>query len=139
MILKNILNILVQNINKVSTAIILQYELFYKDYPKWFIQNLENNFANKISKKNILTIKKNKHRSQLTNKKEALNKLKQIFKISAKRKDFRLKTLVPFKSKMKRSSLKIKNSKKIKYANYVIVNNKSLNHLKSQLSRIEDL
>jgi|TARA_B110000967_G_C18808483_1_gene522312 dephospho-CoA kinase len=33
----------------------------------------------------------------------------------------------------------IKNSKKIKYANYVIVNNKSLNHLKSQLSRIEDL
>jgi ribosome-associated protein len=101
-----------QNINKVSTAIILQYELFYKDYPKWFIQNLENNFANKISKKNILTIKKNKHRSQLTNKKEALNKLKQIFKISAKKKDFRLKTLVPFKSKMKRSSLKIRNSKK---------------------------
>jgi ribosome-associated protein len=80
-----------QNINKVSTAIILQYELFYKDYPKWFIQNLESNFANKISKKNILTIKKNKHRSQLTNKKEALNKLKQIFKISAKKKRFQIK------------------------------------------------
>ena len=32
--------------------------------------------------------------------------------LADRKKDFRLETLVPFKSKMKRSSLKIKNSKK---------------------------
>ena len=33
----------------------------------------------------------------------------------------------------------IKNSKKIRYADYVIINNKSLKHLKNQISGIEDL
>ena len=33
----------------------------------------------------------------------------------------------------------IKNSKKIKYADHVIINNKSLKHLKNQISGIEDL
>ena len=33
----------------------------------------------------------------------------------------------------------IKNSKKIKYADHVINNNKSLKHLKNQISGIEDL
>lgn len=81
-----------QNINKVSTAIILKYYFKIEDYPQWFIKNLINRAGSKFSKKGYLIIKANSYRSQKLNKKEALNRLVKLFKLSSDKQKPRINT-----------------------------------------------
>lgn len=91
-----------QKINKVSTAILLKYEIRDQDYPKWFIKNLKEKFGNRISRENVLIIKSNSSRYQKNNKKSCLKKLIEIFQTSSIIPKERKKTIIPLKSKIKR-------------------------------------
>ena len=65
-----------QHVNKVSTAIILKYNIYLFKYPAWFIKNLKSNISSsQLSKTGELLIKSKKYKSQHKNKKDALNKL----------------------------------------------------------------
>ena len=102
-----------QNVNKVSTAIILKYNLNVHNYPEWFLKSIKINANNsQLSNKNIITIKSNRFRSQLKNKRDATNRLISLLKRSSKRKKSRKKTL-PTKKSIETRLLKKKiNSKK---------------------------
>ena len=102
-----------QNVNKVSTAIILKYNLNIHNYPEWFLKSIKTHANNaQLSNKNIITIKSNRFRSQLKNKRDATNRLISLLKISSKKKKSRKKTLPTKKSIATRLLRKKKNSKK---------------------------
>tara|TARA_A100001035_G_C27744994_1_gene483509 strand:+ start:266 stop:688 length:423 start_codon:yes stop_codon:yes gene_type:complete len=83
-----------QNVNKVSTAIILKYNLNVHNYPEWFLKSIKMNAKNaQLSSKNIITIKSNRFRSQLKNKRDATNRLISLLKISSKREKVRKRTI----------------------------------------------
>ena len=83
-----------QHVNKVSTAIILKYNLNVHDYPEWFLKSIKMNAKNaQLSSKNIITIKSNRFRSQLKNKRDATNRLISLLKVSSKRKKVRKRTI----------------------------------------------
>ena len=102
-----------QHVNKVSTAIILKYNLNVHNYPEWFLKSIKKNANNaQLSNKNIITIKSNRFRSQLKNKREATDRLISLLKRSSKRKRSRKKTLPTKKSIETRLLRKKINSKK---------------------------
>ena len=102
-----------QHVNKVSTAIILKYNLNVHNYPEWFLESIKINANNaQLSNKNIITIKSNRFRSQLKNKREATDRLISLLKRSSKRKRSRKKTLPTKKSIETRLLRKKINSKK---------------------------
>ena len=83
-----------QHVNKVSTAIILKYNLNIHNYPEWFLESIKVNAKNaQLSSKNIITIKSNRFRSQLKNKRDATNRLISLFKISSKSLKVRKRTI----------------------------------------------
>ena len=83
-----------QHVNKVSTAIILKYNLSIHNYPEWFLKSIRINAKNaQLSSKNIITIKSNRFRSQLKNKRDATNRLISLLKLSSKRKKVRKRTI----------------------------------------------
>ena len=102
-----------QNVNKVSTAIILKYNLNVHNYPEWFLKSIKINANNaQLSNKNIITIKSNRFRSQLKNKRDATNRLISLLKRSSKRKKSRKETLPTKRSIETRLLRKKINSKK---------------------------
>ena len=102
-----------QNVNKVSTAIILKYNLNVHNYPGWFLKSIKIHANNaQLSSKSIITIKSNRFRSQLKNKRDATNRLISLLKISSKKKKSRKKTLPTKKSIETRLLRKKINSKK---------------------------
>ena len=102
-----------QNVNKVSTAIILKYNLNVHNYPEWFLKSIKINANNaQLSTKNIITIKSNRFRSQLKNKRDATNRLISLLKLSSKKQKGRKKTLPTKKSIETRLLRKKINSKK---------------------------
>ena len=84
-----------QHVNKVSTAVVLQYDITCHSYPEWFIINLKKNGGNLISKNGVLNIKARSHRSQSINKVDALNRMIYLFKQSAQKPIQRKKTQAP--------------------------------------------
>ena len=104
-----------QHVNKVSTAIILKYNIYNFKYPAWFIKNLKSNISSsQLSKTGDLLIKSKKYKSQHKNKEDTLNKLIYIFKKSCQRREKRLFTNAPKKSKEKRLKDKLIQSTKKK-------------------------
>ena len=102
-----------QHVNKVSTAIILKYNLNVHNYPEWFLKSIKINAKKaQLSNKNIITIKSNRFRSQLKNKRDATKKLISLLERSSKRKKSRKKTLPTKKSIETRLLRKKLNSKK---------------------------
>ena len=102
-----------QHVNKVSTAIILKYNLNAHNYPEWFLKSIEKNANNaQLSSENIITIKSNRYRSQLKNKRDATSRLISLLKRSSKRKKIRKRTLPTNKSIETRLLRKKINSKK---------------------------
>ena len=92
-----------QHINKVSTGIILKYDISNIDYPKWFIANLKTNIkSKKLFKDGIFTIEAKNFRSQIRNRKDAIERLKIIFKKSYRKLKKRKKPSPSLKSNEKR-------------------------------------
>ena len=99
-----------QHVNKVSTGIVLKYDISNIDYPKWFINNLKTIIKSKrLFKDGIFTIEANNFRSQRRNRKDAIERLKIIFIKSSRKLKKRRKTSPSLQSNEKR----LKNKKKL--------------------------
>ena len=103
-----------QHVNKVSTAIVLKYDISDHNYPEWFIKNLKRNVSSQQLSNNekIIIIKSQRFRSQLRNKEEAVRRLIKIFHKSSIKNKTRRMTFPTRISKEKRLSNKKKQSKK---------------------------
>ena len=102
-----------QHVNKVSTAIILKYDLTEHEYPDWFLKALKRNTSStQLSNQKVITIRSSNYRSQKRNKEESINKLVEIFIKSCKPSKTRIKTRPTIRSKEKRLLAKKINSKK---------------------------
>ncbi|RPH04062.1 MAG: aminoacyl-tRNA hydrolase [bacterium TMED46] len=102
-----------QHINKVSTGIILKYDISNIDYPKWFIANLKTHIkSKKLFKGGIFTIEANSFKSQYRNRKDAVERLRIIFKKSSRKLKKRKKTSPSLQSNENRLKSKKKLSQK---------------------------
>ena len=107
-----------QNVNKVSTAVRLRYNIVKADIPEDIKERFCEQYKNKISKNGDVIIVAQSHRTQNKNKIDAINRLESLFsdiKIPVKRiatKPSRSSQVKRVESKKKRSVLK-KNRKKV--------------------------
>jgi len=107
-----------QNVNKVSTAVQLRYNIVKADIPEDIKERFCEQYKNKISKNGDVIIVAQSHRTQNKNKIDAINRLESLFsdiKIPVKRiatKPSRSSQVKRVESKKKRSVLK-KNRKKV--------------------------
>ena len=101
-----------QHVNKVSTAIVLQYDITCHSYPEWFLINLKKNGGNLVSKNGVLNIKSRSYRSHSRNKEDALNRMVYLFKQSAQKPIKRKKTRPPKRVNENRLLNKKKQSQK---------------------------
>jgi ribosome-associated protein len=67
-----------QNVNKVSTAIHLQFDINASSLPPFYKNALLNLKDHRISEDGIVTIKAQQHRTQERNREEALDRLRQL-------------------------------------------------------------
>lgn len=67
-----------QNVNKVSSAIHLRFNIHTSSLPEYYKQRLLNFRDNRINKDGIIVIKAQQHRTQEKNKVAALERLKEI-------------------------------------------------------------
>ena len=101
-----------QHVNKVATAIVLQYSVVGMDYPDSFLHQLKSNAGSKFSKDGTITIKAQSYRSQTRNKVESFKRLVRLFELSSIRAKQR-KMTTPTKGALeKRLSNKRKKSEK---------------------------
>ncbi len=90
-----------QNVNKVATAIHLRFDINASSLPDYYKNRLLKLNDNRITQDGIIIIKSQEYRSQLKNKEDAFDRLKQLIKsamiIKKKRKPTK-----PTKSSQKR-------------------------------------
>ena len=107
-----------QNVNKVSTAVQLRYNILNSDISEDIKDRFCEQYKNRISKNGDVIILAQSHRTQSKNKIDAIKRLESLFsdiKIPIKRiatKPSRSSQVKRIKSKKKRSVLK-KNRKKV--------------------------
>ena len=107
-----------QNVNKVSTAVQLLYNIHESDIPKHLKELFIEKYSNRISKNGEIIIIAQSHRTQNKNKIDAINRLESLFsdiKIPVKRiatKPSKASQVKRIESKKKRSLIK-KNRKKV--------------------------
>ena len=101
-----------QHVNKVSTAILLKYDVLTQNYPSWFLTQLKLNAGSQFSKNGVIILKAQSYRSQARNKDDALTRLIQLFKKSAIQPIKRMKTIPPKSVNQNRLTLKKLQSKK---------------------------
>ena len=107
-----------QNVNKVSTAVQLRYNILNSDIPEDIKDRFCEQYKNRISKNGDVIILAQSYRTQSKNKIDAIKRLESLFsdiKIPIKRiatKPSRSSQVKRIESKKKRSVLK-KNRKKV--------------------------
>ena len=69
-----------QNVNKVSTAIHLRFDIKASSLPEIYKERLLNLNDSRISSEGVVIIKAQRYRSQIKNKEDALNRLVEIIK-----------------------------------------------------------
>lgn len=67
-----------QNVNKVSTAVHLRFDIKASSLPEIYKERLLNLKDSRISSEGIVIIKAQRYRSQIKNKEDALNRLQKI-------------------------------------------------------------
>ena len=107
-----------QNVNKVSTAVQLRYNVYESDIPKHIKELFIEKYSNRISKSGDIIIIAQSYRTQHKNKIDAINRLESLFsdiKIPVKRiatKPSKASKVKRVESKKKRSLVK-KSRKKV--------------------------
>ena len=91
-----------QNVNKVSTAVHLQFDVRASSLPELYKERLLNLRDSRISKDGVITIKAQRYNSQLKNKEDALNRLAALIKSVTVQKKTRKLTQPTRASKAKR-------------------------------------
>ena len=69
-----------QNVNKVSTAIHLRFDISASSLPDFYKQRLLNLSDKRISSDGVIIIKAQRYRSQEKNREEALGRLQQLIR-----------------------------------------------------------
>lgn len=69
-----------QNVNKVSSAIHLRFDINQSSLPEFYKESLLKLSDSRISKEGVVVIKAQTHRTQEKNRTEALSRLKQLVK-----------------------------------------------------------
>jgi ribosome-associated protein len=67
-----------QNVNKVSSAVHLRFDIAASSLPAFYKQRLLKRSDRRISKEGVVVIKAQRHRSQEQNREEALERLRQL-------------------------------------------------------------
>jgi len=90
-----------QNVNKVSTAIQLRFDIASSSLPDGIRESLLAIRDNRISSDGVLLIKAQRHRTQESNKRDAIERLENLV-IKAARKKKKRKTTRPSKTSVQR-------------------------------------
>ena len=97
-----------QNVNKVSTAIHLKFEIPSSSLPAVVKQRLLSKNDQRVTKDGVFIIKSQQTRSQLKNKEQALSRLKSFISQALTTRKTRKKTRPTKASKLKRLNAKNK-------------------------------
>ncbi len=108
-----------QHVNKVETAVILKFDILASSLPKAVKVALLKANDSRVSKKGVLRIKSQSHKSQKRNYEDAVKRLRLFITENTKKKKKRIKTKPPkqaqeqrlsdkkYKSELKQSRKKI--------------------------------
>jgi len=91
-----------QNVNKVSTAIHLRFDIKASSLPDFYKERLLHLRDQRITKDGVIVIKAQESRSQEGNREEALTRLQELIKSVAKVRKKRCPTRPTLSSKKKR-------------------------------------
>jgi ribosome-associated protein len=96
-----------QNVNKVSTAIHLRFDILASSLSEWLKQRLLHLKDSRISDEGVLVIKAQQYRTQEANRKDAVKRLHEIVNAANQVKPTRYATKPTFGSKKRRLETKI--------------------------------
>lgn len=99
-----------QNVNKVSSAIHLRFDINASSLPTMYKQRLFNSKDSRINSDGVLVIKAQQHRTQEKNKQAALERLADVINKAITVQKKRYKTKVSKSAKRKRVDTKKKRS-----------------------------
>lgn len=97
-----------QNVNKVSTAVHLRFDINASSIPDYYKKRLLKLGDQRITKEGVIVIKAQEHRSQEKNREEALRRLRELIKSVAVSPKKRRPTLPTRGSQKKRLDRKSK-------------------------------
>jgi ribosome-associated protein len=100
-----------QNVNKVSSAIHLRFDINASSLPEFYKQRLLNLRDRRISKEGVVIIKAQQHRTQEKNRQAALERLQELIKTVAVVQKARKPTKPTKSSQRKRLDSKTKHGK----------------------------
>ncbi len=100
-----------QNVNKVSSAIHLRFDINASSLPNFYKQRLLNLRDRRISKEGVVIIKAQQHRTQEKNRQAALERLQELIKTAAVVQKARRPTKPTKNSQRKRLDSKTKHGK----------------------------
>jgi ribosome-associated protein len=91
-----------QNVNKVSTAIHLRFDIPASSLSDWLKERLKHLKDSRITDEGVLVLKAQQYRTQEANKKDAIKRLHEIINAANKVKPMRYATRPSFGSKQRR-------------------------------------
>jgi ribosome-associated protein len=91
-----------QNVNKVSSAIHLRFDIHTSSLSDWLKERLINSKDNRITDEGVLILKAQQHRTQEANKKDAIARLHEIVNLANVVKPTRYATKPSYGSKQRR-------------------------------------
>lgn len=97
-----------QNVNKVSSAIHLRFDIRAASLSAWLKERLINSRDSRITTDGVLVIKAQQFRTQDANKKDAIKRLHEIVNLANKVKPMRYATKPTYGSKQRRLEGKTK-------------------------------
>ncbi len=101
-----------QNVNKVSTAVHLRFDVNQSSLPEIYKQKLLKLKDSRVSKEGVVIIKAQRHNSQLKNKEDALNRRAAMVKRATTQEKLRKPTRTTKASKTRRLEGKAMQSRK---------------------------
>jgi ribosome-associated protein len=100
-----------QNVNKVSTAILLRFDITHSTLPACLKQRLLNSKDQRINQNGVIVIKAQEYRSQQRNREAAMRRLKEIIRNGAERRKKRIATRPDRGSVMRRLESKTRHGR----------------------------
>ncbi len=91
-----------QNVNKVSSAIHLRFDIAASSLSDWLKQKLIDSKDNRITDEGVLILKAQQYRTQEANKKDAIKRLHEIVNAANQVKPMRYATRPSYGSKQRR-------------------------------------
>ncbi len=101
-----------QNVNKVSTAVQLRFDIRASSLPDIYKERLLQRADRRITSDGVLVLKAQQHRSQEQNREEALRKLEQILQSVTVERSVRRATRPTYGSRQRRLAAKNRRSER---------------------------